>query len=97
MERGNLARKKYPLNVTSDQVDETINQLAKNIKYFRELRGMTQMDLAVGIGSSISAVQQWEQATTMPGREWLTSLSNAFGVSVADLFGVIVPTKKKRK
>jgi len=71
MVQANASRKKYPSTSTDEEVEETIRGLARNIKMFREMRHMTQQDLATRIGSSIAAVQQWEQATTMPGRMWV--------------------------
>ena len=40
-----------------------------NIKEFRKQYGITRSDLAVSVGVSITAVQNWENGTSTPSQE----------------------------
>ena len=41
-------------------MEKIISDIAKNIKKYRKLNGMTQKDLAQKVGVSIAAVSNWE-------------------------------------
>jgi transcriptional regulator with XRE-family HTH domain len=95
------ARKQHaPLNITEEEAYSLEHTLAKNIKMYRELFGLTQEDLARAIGASLSTVSKWESAVMVPRPEWLASLAKLFDIPVGYLFGVDEPYpkgKKKRK
>ena len=71
--------------------------LARNLKMFREMCGLTQEKVARTIGSTLSSVAKWEGGYSVPRPEWLTALAKLYGVHVANLFGEMVPEKKGRK
>ena len=55
------------------------------IRRLRELRGMTQTELADRIGVSAKAVSKWETARGLPDISLLQPLAQALGVSVIEL------------
>lgn len=98
MTKAEMAKKpNVPSNVTEDEVQEIEYTVAKNIKMYREAFGMTQMDVARAIGSSIQAVQRWEQGMSIPRSEWLASLAKLYGIEVANMFGLEAQKVGKRK
>jgi len=91
-------KQSYPENVKSTEVDEMLATLARNLKVFREMCGLTQEKVARTIGSTVSSVAKWEGGYSVPRPEWLTALAKLYGVHVANLFGEKVPEKRgKRK
>ena len=56
--------------------------IGNNIAALRKIRGLTQVDLAMAIHVTQSAVSQWETGKTVPDLQQLYILSNFFGVSV---------------
>ena len=55
------------------------------IKRLREVKGITQSDLAEQIGVSSKAVSKWETAKGLPDITLIEPLSRALGVSVMEL------------
>ena len=68
--------------------------IGNNIAALRKIRGLTQVDLAMAIHVTQSAVSQWETGKTVPDLQQLYILSNFFGVSVDALTSEkgIIPT-----
>lgn len=64
-----------------------IEKIAYNIKFFRELNGLTQEDLAKEISSSRSTIAKWENKVVVPDVASLIKLSDLFGISVDHLIG----------
>ena len=58
---------------------------AKNLKYFRELNGFTQSDLAKFAGTSRNAIANYEVGRTEPNFEILCELARVLGCEIADL------------
>ena len=57
------------------------------IREIRKRCGLTQKELAEGIGSSESAISQYENGKRQPDYETLLKISDYFGVSVDYLLG----------
>ena len=55
------------------------------IKFLRERKGLTQLQLAEEIGVSSKAVSKWETAKGLPDISLVEPLSQALGVSVMEL------------
>lgn len=94
------ARKRHtPRNISEDDTYNLERTLAKNIKLYREVFGLTQEDLAREIGASLSSVSKWESAVMVPRPEWLAAMAKLFDIPVGYLFGVSedYPTDKKKK
>ena len=58
-----------------------------NLKKYRELRGMTQQEIASQLGISQQAYGQYERATREPRLDTLRSMSKILGVSLDELLG----------
>lgn len=56
------------------------------IRELREAAGLTQTALAVRLGISRQAVNQWEAGATWPSAQLLPRLAFALGCQVSDLF-----------
>ena len=59
--------------------------LALNIKYLRENKNMTQEELGNLTGVGLTAVSQWETATSMPRGQRLNQIAEALGVTIEQL------------
>lgn len=59
--------------------------LAKNIRYYRKEKGMTQSALAEAVFVAPQTVSKWENGISDPDCEKLCTLSDIFGVSVDSL------------
>ncbi|MGM8213747.1 helix-turn-helix domain-containing protein [Virgibacillus sp. W0430] len=62
-------------------------QIAYNIKFFREQNNWTQKELANKLLLSRSVVAKWESNATMPDITTLLKLSNVFNVTLDHLVG----------
>lgn len=61
--------------------------LAENISELRKSAGLTQAQLAEGLGVSVAAVSKWERGAAVPELAMLVELAELFGVSVDALIG----------
>lgn len=59
--------------------------LAQNLKYLRELKGISQKSFAGALGITSSAVTMWETDNRHPDIEMLIVISDFFGVCIDDL------------
>ena len=64
-------------------MDKIINDIAKNIKKYRKLNGMTQKDLADYVGVSTAAVSNWETASNSIDIDVLFKVCDALGVPIS--------------
>jgi len=64
-----------------------LEQIAYNIKFFRDQCGWTQKELAEQIMLSRSVVAKWENHSATPDIESLIKLSNVFNISIDHLVG----------
>lgn len=60
-------------------------EIGKRIRYYRELRGMSQKKLAALLGLSNSRVSNWEQGINRPDADTLVQLCKALEVSADEL------------
>ncbi len=58
------------------------------LKRLRKEKGLSQDALAELLGISAAAVSKWENAVTMPDISQIVPLTNIFGVSADELFGI---------
>ena len=70
--------------------------IAKNLKMYRELFGLTQQELARKIGSSVQTVAHWEQGLKIPRPEWFGALAKLYDVEVGIFFNQPPRTKGRR-
>lgn len=59
----------------------------QNIKEARQLKGITQEQLAKMLGITQGAVAQWENGLTHPSFEMLPKVAEALGMTVDELIG----------
>ena len=57
----------------------------KTIRELREEAGMTQLELAVRVGVTPSAVYNWERGRNEPKATQLRSLARVFGVPMEEI------------
>jgi transcriptional regulator with XRE-family HTH domain len=57
----------------------------KTIRELREERGWTQLQLAVALNVSLSAVQGWESGRNEPRASQLRRIADLFGVLMDDI------------
>ena len=65
----------------------SLEQIAYNIKFFRDQHNWTQQELADKLMISRSVVTKWENSTATPDIASLIKLSNVFDVSLDHLTG----------
>lgn len=63
-------------------------EIGAKIRYFRELRGLSQKGLASKIGVSNSRVSNWEQGINRPDADILAAICHALEVSADNLLDV---------
>ena len=69
--------------------------LAKNMKKYRELLGISQMALAEKIGCSITFIGNIEINKRFPSAENINRIAKALNVKIADLFAEQEPESMK--
>jgi transcriptional regulator with XRE-family HTH domain len=75
---------------------ELKDNLGKNIKFFRSLKGLSQADLAEKAGISVTFLSNIERGNNFPLPKTLCSLAKTLEVEVFELFkGDLVPTDSK--
>lgn len=68
--------------------------IGSNIKRLRLEKNLTQEEVASHLGISFQAISRWERCDGYPDIEMLPSLSNYFGISIDELFGIGEDKKK---
>ena len=66
-------------------------ELGRRIRYFRELRGLSQKQLAARIGVSNSRLSNWEQGLNRPDADTLRVLCTVLQVSANELLDIQQP------
>ena len=61
--------------------------IAENLALYRNLHGFTQAQLADAIGYSDKSVSKWERGEGTPDIYLLLTLSEIYGITVAELVG----------
>jgi len=75
---------------------ELKDNLGKNIKFFRSLKGLSQADLAEKAGISVTFLSNIERGNNFPLPRTLCSLANTLELEVFELFqGKLVPSDNK--
>ena len=69
-----------PYNDGTDK--EVVSMLAENLALLRNIRGMTQEEVAEVIGISRQSYSKWEQGETIPDIEKCDRLAKLYGVSI---------------
>lgn len=61
--------------------------LSENIKTFRTMRGLTQLDLAVKLHRSVGAVSNWEKGVNAPDVDTIEEICRILDVTPNEIFG----------
>lgn len=67
-------------------------EIGTRIRKYRELRGLSQKDLADLIGVSNSRVSNWEQGINRPNADIISDLCKALDVSPSELLDIQIST-----
>ena len=63
-------------------------EIGSRIKKYRELRGLTQVQLSKMLGISNSRVSNWEQGINRPDADIIADICRTLNVSPSELLGV---------
>lgn len=75
---------------------ETKNLFAKNLKYLRLKKGISQDSLASMLGyKSFSSIQKWEDGSSQPNLGIVSEISKILNVTMDDLANVDIELKQK--
>lgn len=68
--------------------------LSKNLKIFRERKGLTQENVAEALNIVRQTVSKWEKGISVPDADMLIRLAEVLDVSVSELIGSDVADEK---
>lgn len=80
--------------ISDDEKD--IPVLCRQIRYFRERKGIEQKELAAGVGIKSNAVSNWENGRARPDIALLPRISEVLGVTIDELFDMKKPDPEVR-
>lgn len=72
--------------ITVQYMREVDMNIGGKIQTLRKSRGITQMQLAAGLGVSFQAVSKWECGRSLPDIGLLPVIAECFSVSLDELF-----------
>lgn len=67
---------------------DNLDEFGKNLKLFREQKGMTQRTLATKVGITAASISAYEGSLKNPSLDIVLSISNALNVSLDELIGI---------
>ena len=62
-------------------------EVAKNILFFRNKRGISRKELAQKINVTVASISHWENARNSMDMDTLHKICNVLDVSITDMFG----------
>lgn len=68
--------------------------LSKNLKIFRERKGLTQENVAEALNVVRQTISKWEKGISVPDADMLIRLAEVLDVSVSELIGSDVADEK---
>jgi transcriptional regulator with XRE-family HTH domain len=81
------------MSINFTEPTEFMSALANNLRHLRKLSGLTQQQLAEGVGVSYPRISEIENGRGNPTVETLQRIADVLKVDVADLLKI--PKKKK--
>lgn len=77
------------INQSNSGTDHNVSysRLGNNIRRWRELAGLTQVELAALVGVSVRSVKRWEVGLCEPTGLYVAALCNVLGVEIQHLYG----------
>jgi transcriptional regulator with XRE-family HTH domain len=64
------------------------------LKELREAKGLTQMEVAVKLGTTPTTVSNWERGEQVPRTSQIPALAQLYGVSLQQVFEAIENSKQ---
>jgi transcriptional regulator with XRE-family HTH domain len=77
---------RHPQKQLKKRMDDCRLLLAKNMKKFRKILGLSQMALAEKVGCSTTLIGNIEITRRFPSADNINRIANALGVKIPDLF-----------
>ncbi len=60
---------------------------SKALRYHRELRGLSQVELSKKINTSHQNINRWEKGTVLPNIDFCVQLANFYEITLDELVG----------
>lgn len=79
---------------TNSDAGKEMPVLCRQIRFFRERKGIEQKELAARVGIKSNAVSNWENGRTRPDIALLPKICQVLGVTIDELFDLPVPESK---
>ena len=73
---------------------DILKMLSKNLKIFRERKGLTQENVAEALNVVRQTISKWEKGISVPDADMLIRLAEVLDVSVSELIGSDVADEK---
>lgn len=64
-----------------------MDTIAKNIRKYRKLKGMTQVQLAEALGLQQYNITNYERGTRLPSADKILEIAKVLNVGIADIYG----------
>lgn len=93
LDRPYAGRRRMPEGWGTDDKDMPV--LCRQIRFFREKKGIEQKELAAKIGIKSNAVSNWENGRARPDIALLPKIAEVLEVTIDDLFDVKKPETQK--
>ena len=90
-DRSYTGRRSMQQDSTNSGSAKEIPVLCRQIRFFREKKGIEQKELAAKVGIKSNAVSNWENGRTRPDIALLPSICKALDVSLDELFDIQKP------
>jgi transcriptional regulator with XRE-family HTH domain len=71
--------------------------IARNIKKYREAHGYSQRELAKKLGVGYSSVSNWELGLNSPNVELLVQMCDLFDIKIATMYGISEEAERKAR
>ena len=95
MEKYKIEHTVYPLYYTMDSVDNLEERLGGRIKYVRELRKLSQRQLAEKMGQTAKSVSKYESGERIPSTVKILKICQILGVEFENLTGIVRIKKRE--
>lgn len=79
----------------TERTREIDAQIGRRLRLFREMKGITQVNLAAKVGLTFQQIQKYEHAQNRISCSKLVEISDALGVGLADFFEEILGIEGK--
>lgn len=89
------------INTKKPVQKKDIHVICRNLRHYRELKGMEQRELGAVVGAVGNTVSNWENGYSRPNLDHIPKLCEALGITLYELFGIEDPlysyTEREKK